>query len=304
MMNLRSLVAAFVVVLLTSCASLPPQAGRVPTHALTDTQGTRLGAAFTPRDQQHPGESAFHLLPDSVDALLARVVLMEYADRSLDLQYYIWHADLTGRELAAALLRAADRGVRVRVLLDDLGTNADDQMLLVLSSHPNIEIRLFNPVANRRFKTLGTATEFARVNRRMHNKSLVADNQFAILGGRNIGDEYFGASSTIAFGDLDVLVHGPVVAEVSDAFDLYWNSDAAYPIENLVGRRADFNALATYRKGLDAYLQSEAQSPYVAQARQRISQAIESRDATFAWGKATLLYDDPEKITRDPSDSE
>ena len=137
-MNLRNLVAAFAVVLSTSCGSLPPQADRVPTHALTDTQVTRLGAAFAPTDQQHPGESAFHLLPDSVDALVARVVLMGYADRSLDLQYYIWHDDLTGRELAAALLRAADRGVRVRVLLDDLGTNADDQMLLALSSHPTL----------------------------------------------------------------------------------------------------------------------------------------------------------------------
>jgi putative cardiolipin synthase len=304
MMNLRNLVAAFAIVILTSCASLPPQAGRVPTHALTDTQATRLGAAFALRDWQHPGESAFHLLPDSVDALIARVVLMGYADRSLDLQYYIWHDDLTGRELAATLLRAADRGVRVRVLLDDLGTNADDQMLLALSSHPNVEIRLFNPVANRRFKTLGTAIEFGRVNRRMHNKALIADNQGTILGGRNIGDEYFGASSTVAFGDLDVLAHGPIVRDVSTAFDEYWNSNASYPIENLLGRQADPSALATGRAELDAWLASKENGAYVQQTKARLTQVVQSRDAEFTWGKATLLYDDPSKIARTPSDVE
>ncbi|MEZ2353025.1 phospholipase D family protein [Caballeronia sp. RCC_10] len=301
---MRLLYAMTMLALMTACASLPPQTGRTPSHAIAKSPDTRLGQAVSESEAAHPDDNAFHLLSDGVDALVARIVLAESADRSLDFQYYIWHDDLTGRAMAASVLRAADRGVRVRLLLDDLGTNADDNLLLALASHPNIQVRLFNPVANRNFKRLGSALEFFRVNRRMHNKSLVADNQFAILGGRNIGDEYFGASSTIEFGDLDVLVHGPVVAEVSDAFDLYWNSDAAYPIESLVGRRAVSNALTTYRKGLDAYLQSEAHSPYVAQARQRISQAIESRDATFAWGKATLLYDDPEKITRDPSDSE
>ncbi|SAL76605.1 phospholipase D/transphosphatidylase [Caballeronia choica] len=304
MINVRSLVAALVVVLLTSCASLPSQVGRAPTHALTDTETTRLGAAFTPREQQHPDDSAFHLLPDSVDALVARMVLIESADRSLDLQYYIWHNDLTGHALAAALLRAADRGVRVRVLLDDLGASADDQLLLTLSSHPNMEIRIFNPVANRRFKFFGMATEFSRVNRRMHNKALIADNQGAILGGRNIGDEYFGAESTVTFGDLDVLVHGPIVRKVSTAFDEYWNSSASYPIETLLGHQADPSALASLRAKREAWFESQENSAYVQQVRARLTQAIHSRDAEFSWGKATLLYDDPSKITRAPSDAE
>jgi putative cardiolipin synthase len=138
----------------------------------------------------------------------------------------------------------------------------------------------------------------------MHNKALIADNQAAILGGRNIGDEYFGASSTVAFGDLDVLVHGPVVREVSSAFDLYWNSDAAYPIDNLMRRHADPDALAGYRAKLDAYLLSEEHSPYVAQVRERLASVIQRRDTEFSWGKATLLYDDPAKITRAPGDTE
>jgi putative cardiolipin synthase len=301
---LRSLLAAFTVALLTSCASLPPQTDRISTHAVADTQDTRLGVAFAPQEKQHPGETAFHLLPDAVNALVARLVLAEAADRTLDLQYYIWHDDLTGRVLAGAVMRAADRGVRVRILLDDLGTNADDKLLLALDSHPNVEIRLFNPVANRTFKKIGMATEFLRVNRRMHNKSMIADNQGAILGGRNIGDEYFGASSDVAFGDLDVLVHGAVVHDVSSAFDLFWNSDAAYPVDRLMGRKADPAALAEVRKQLDDYLASEHDNPYVVTARERLTHVIHSQDAVFSWGKATLLYDDPAKITRSPGNSE
>ena len=303
-MKLRTWFAVASMLLMSACASLPPQTGRVETHALTDTANTRLGTAFAASEAAHPGDNAFHLLSDGTDALIARVILSETADRTLDLQYYIWHDDLTGREMAASIMRAADRGVRVRLLLDDLGTNADDQILLALASHPNVQVRLFNPVANRTFKKLGSAAEFFRVNRRMHNKALIADNQAAILGGRNIGDEYFGASSTVAFGDLDVLVHGPVVPEVSTAFDLYWNSDAAYPIDNLMRRTADPDALAGYREKLNAYLLSETHSPYVAQVRARLASVIQQRDASFSWGKATLLYDDPAKITRAPGDTE
>lgn len=149
MATFRGLVAVLLITLLSACASLPPQTGRTATHALTDTDSTRLATAFIPQERKHPENSAFHLLPNGVDALLARIVLAETAERTLDLQYYIWHDDLTGRHLADAVLKAADRGVRVRILLDDLGTGADDKVLLAISSHPNIEIRLFNPIANR-----------------------------------------------------------------------------------------------------------------------------------------------------------
>lgn len=176
MIMLRSWSAILSLLMLAACASLPPQAGRAPTHAFTDTETTRLALAFRQQAAAHPGQDAFHLLRDPVDALDARVLLADRADRSLDLQYYIWHDDLTGHELADAIIRAADRGVRVRALLDDLGTNADDRKLLEISSHPNIEIRLFNPVATRHFKKIGTVLEFSRVNRRMHNKAMIADN--------------------------------------------------------------------------------------------------------------------------------
>ncbi|MFM0224373.1 phospholipase D family protein [Paraburkholderia dipogonis] len=302
MATFRGIVAVLLITLLSACASLPPQTGRTTTHALTDTDTTRLGTAFIPQERKHPDNSAFHLLPNGVDALLARIVLAEAAERTLDLQYYIWHDDLTGRHLADAVLKAADRGVRVRVLLDDLGTGADDKVLLAISSHPNIEIRLFNPIASRSFKKLGTALEFSRVNRRMHNKALIADNQAAILGGRNIGDEYFGASSEIDFGDLDVLTFGPVVHKVSNAFDEFWNSDAAYPIASLTGHAAEADSLPAYRARLTAFIASERDSPYVTQAKARLGETLNARDTDFSWGKATLLYDDPAKITRSPDD--
>jgi putative cardiolipin synthase len=304
MIKLQPLIISFLAFVMAACSSLPPQTNRAQTFALQDTESTRLGMLFVPEEQSHPGNSAFHLLPDATDAIVARIALAETAERSLDLEYYIWHDDLTGRELAAALLKAADRGVRVRVLLDDLGTNADDQVLLTLSSHPNLKIRLFNPVASRHFKSMASALEFSRVDRRMHNKALIADNEAAILGGRNIGDEYFGASSVVAFGDLDVLVHGPIVRKVSNAFDEFWNSESTYSIEQLMGHSADPSALTVYRTKLDEYVKTEHDSPYVVDARQRLAKVLEAGDADFSWGNATLLYDDPSKVTRDPNDTE
>ncbi|MEA3091787.1 MAG: cardiolipin synthase [Caballeronia sp.] len=302
MARLRDLAAAFLIVLLVSCVSLPPQTGRMPSYALQNTETTPLGERFALGEQAHPGESAFHLLPDSIDALLARVILTERADKTLDLEYYIWHSDLTGRALASAVLKAADRGVRVRMLLDDLGTSADDEALLALSAHPNIAVRLFNPVTSRRFKTISAALDFSRVNRRMHNKALIADNEAAILGGRNIGDEYFGASSAVEFGDLDVLMHGPIVHDVSNSFDKFWNSDAAYPVDRLMGRSADPTTLAAYRAELEQYVASERDSPYVVHARQRLAQLVEAGNVDYVWGKAALFYDDPSKITRPPEE--
>lgn len=290
--------------MLAACASLPPQIDREPTHAYTDTANTRLGIAFSQQAAAHPGQDAFHLLRDPVDALDARVLLADRADRSLDLQYYIWHDDLTGHELADAIIRAADRGVRVRVLLDDLGTNADDRKLLEISSHPNIEIRLFNPVATRHFKKIGTVFELSRVNRRMHNKAMIADNQAAIVGGRNIGDEYFGASSMLEFGDLDVVVHGPVVNDISTEFDTFWNSPYAFSVNALVGHDAAPGGLERERERLRDYLRAMEDDPYVLEARQRLDQIVHGQGTELSWGRATVLYDDPAKIARAPTDSE
>ena len=152
------------------------------------------------------------------------------------MQYYIWRNDITGTLLLDALLRAAERGVRVRLLLDDNGIAGLDQTLSTLDRHPNIEVRLFNHLSLRQAKALGYLTNFPRANRRMHNKSFTVDNQATIIGGRNIGDEYFDASEGVLFADLDVLAIGPVVADTSADFDRYWASDSSYPLELIVPR--------------------------------------------------------------------
>ena len=179
--------------------------------------GTALAAAVRPRVAAHPGQSGLHALPDGREALAARLALADAAQRSLDVQYFIWNKDMAGKVLLEHLFRAADRGVRVRLLLDDLGTMPSDAALLAIDSHPNIEVRMFNPVALRSPRLLGMVADFGRINKRMHNKSFTADGQVSIVGGRNIGDEYFEANAEMNFADLDVAVIGPVVKEVSDA---------------------------------------------------------------------------------------
>ena len=296
-MVLRGFIVATLALIFSGCASLPSNVARDESHALQDTATTTLGLQSNAAQQTHPGQSGFRPLRSGVDALLARIVLADAAQRSLDVQYYIWHDDLTGRLFANALLRAADRGVRVRVLLDDVGAKANDQILLSIDSHPNIEIRLFNPIASRTFRGLGMLSDFSRVNRRMHNKAFVADNQAAILGGRNIGDEYFEASSEVAFGDLDVLTVGPVVGEVSNAFDQFWNAPSSYPIAALLDRSVGSENLTALRAELAAYIEANRDSPYVTHAGSRLAEESKSGRYDFYWGKATLLYDDPAKIS-------
>ena len=195
---------------------------------------TLLGRAIAPQLLQHPGDSGIHTLTDPLEAFAVRMLLARVAERSLDVQYYIWRGDHTGTLLLQALAQAAERGVRVRLLLDDGGTAGLDRELAALALHPQIEVRLFNPFVLRWPKPLGYVTDFNRANRRMHNKSFTADNQASIVGGRNVGDEYFGATNGVLFSDLDVLAVGPIVPEVSQDFDRYWASASAWPVQALV----------------------------------------------------------------------
>jgi cardiolipin synthase C len=285
------------------CATLPANVQRAPSYSLRDTDASELGRTSRSLLAAHPGESGFRPLTSGVDALLARILLADKAERSLDAQYYIWHNDLTGRFFVDALLRAADRGVRVRVLLDDIGVGADDEKLLQLDAHPNVEIRLFNPVASRRFRGLNVLTDFARVNRRMHNKAFIADNQAAILGGRNIGDEYFDAHDEVVFRDLDVLLVGPAVNDVSTAFDRYWNDPLSFGISTLLGRSGNAAATGALRAELAAFVDSQRASPYAVEARARLAGQLPTAAGSYYWGDARLLYDDPEKISRSRDDT-
>src|SRR6478752_10782042 len=233
---LRFLLASAIVTLALSqgCTFLPPLDGRTISNRLQNTAESRLGRSIAPLAEAHPGLTGVVPLLSGRDAFAARVRLADVAERSLDVQYYIWHDDLSGTLLLDALRRAADRGVRVRVLLDDNNTAGLADTLAALDAHANIEVRLFNPFRRRRVRWLDYLTDFSRLNRRMHNKSFTADNEVTIVGGRNVGDEYFGAGHDVLFVDLDVLAIGPVVSDVSRDFDRYWHSESAWPAHRVI----------------------------------------------------------------------
>lgn len=286
-----------VLALVSGCATLPQDYARTESFAIAQTEDTRLGKTFAPLLSQHPDQSGFYMLPHGTDALAARIAVIAASQRSLDLQYYIWHDDLTGRALQNYLLHAADRGVRVRLLLDDLDTAGKDATLFALNAHPNIEIRVYNPFKHRDMRALDYLTNPARINRRMHNKALIADNQVVILGGRNIGDEYFDASHEVAFGDLDTLAVGPVAQDASASFDRYWNSRWVVPLAAFAnGAEVHENAQA-FEQRSDAYLLEAEHSAFSeALEHTQLLRYSSVNDLAFAWSSWVLVSDDPGKV--------
>ena len=249
-LSVWALLCAFVI---GGCASLPKQVERVPSHALPDIEGTTLAQAVAAA-LPGAGRSGFRLMAAGDIAYSARLALTDSAQRTLDLQYYWVASDAPTRTLFAALRRAADRGVRVRLLLDDLSAARHDVGLLRFSSIPNVQVRVFNPFvvgrANVLTRMLFSVGDLARVLRRMHNKLFIADNALAIVGGRNLTAEYFSDDEAQNFADLDVLVGGAVVPRLSNVFDEYWNSDVAYPIETLVAPPGPADPPATPGSGV------------------------------------------------------
>lgn len=220
---------------LQGCA-LPQLQDRTVSNALTEQQAreTHLGKALVQRVQQNKGKAGLYPIHDPKEAFASRMALVRAAERTIDIQSYLWRSDTTGTLMLNELRRAADRGVRVRLLLDDNGITGLDHQLNWVDSHPNVEVRLFNPFVIRNPKWLGYVTDFSRVNRRMHNKTFTVDNQVTIAGGRNIGDEYFGATDDTLFTDLDMLCVGLVVNAVSRDFDAYWRSNSSYPASKIL----------------------------------------------------------------------
>jgi putative cardiolipin synthase len=296
-------VSATLAGLVVGCAGLPPPpADRIASTAITDASDTRLGKAVAPLRATAPaGASGFYALHEPRDAFAARMALAATAERSIDAQYYIWHDDRAGMLLFEALWRAAERGVRVRLLLDDVNTKGLDPILAALEAHPNVEVRLYNPFVQRSARLLGFATEFGRLNRRMHNKSFTADNVATIVGGRNIGDEYFAAGDGADFADLDVLGVGPAVQETSAQFDRYWNSASAYPAAAFVGTPGAEGA-----RELEARFAATRSDPasieYLEAVRKSsLVEELQARRLELDWAVARVVYDDPAK-TLDASD--
>jgi putative cardiolipin synthase len=286
---------------MAGCTTLPSLEGRSVSYAATDTSTGRIGREIAPRVAANPGKSGVYDLSLARDAFAARILLATLADKSLDVQYYIWHPDQAGELLFEALWNAGQRGVRVRLLLDDNNTRDLDPTIAALDANPNIEVRLYNPFVTRGARVLDFMTDFARVNRRMHNKSFTADNQLSIVGGRNIGNEYFAVGHGVVFADWDVLVAGAAVQDIEQAFDRYWNSASAYPAVGLVGSSpADAATMlearfAAVRRDPEsaAYLDTVRTTPLLGD--------LKDNRLPFEWTTARLVVDDPEK-TLDTTD--
>jgi len=281
---------------------------RPPSEAWQHPEETTLGRELAKQLAGHPGQSGFYLLDSGVDAFGMRAGLAESAQRTLDLQYYIVREDTTTQLLLYRVLRAARRGVRVRLLIDDLYAPGPDFDLAAFSAQPNIEVRVFNPFLHRGPMGLSRLLEFlgdpARLNRRMHNKLWIADNAAAIVGGRNLGDEYFDASGEVNFSDLDILAAGPVVRDISRSFDDYWNSEWSVPIEAFVAEPPGPERLAGLERGLETRLQAFRDTDYARVLRDtRLGLQLRSGQLPLIPAHATALYDKPEKYSGSDGDA-
>ncbi|MGJ7543585.1 phospholipase D family protein [Variovorax sp. LT1R16] len=290
------------VVLLAACGGLPIAKQMQPTLSRPVDPTTPLAKivqASTP-----PGEhSGFRLMPLGVYSLDARIELARRAQRTIDVQYYVLANDGAGGLLLRTLKEAALRGVRVRLLVDDLYTVDTDQMLLALTATPNVEVRLFNPFCCARGSLAGrfaaSAFDVLRLNHRMHNKLFIADGVMAVAGGRNIADEYFTLNSAQNFIDMDALVVGKVVRELEVIFDLYWNSDEVYPIAAIVQPYAGTMAMASdfdARVGMGAPPPKVVLPPADVLGYGPIGEEFDAGQVGFLWGQAGAVADPPAKL--------
>jgi len=322
-------IALLELLLAAGCTTLPPGTGlpKPPSSAVAPSVETALGKAFLPLAKSHGEDSAFRMLSAGIDGLTARVEMIDAAQRSLDLQYYIFRSDKSGNLIAQALLRAADRGVRVRVITDDGESVSGDERLLSLAAKPGIEIRLFNPLRYRGHLKLVRGADWlfeeGRLDYRMHNKLMVADNAVAIIGGRNIGDQYFQIDPESQFGDDDVVVAGPIVQRLSAVFDQFWNCDLAIPALAVDKRHTSGKALSTFLAMLakdgdqvgvkhaaikpGAAIKPVATSTASADSTQGADRQpfldIVSGRASLIWSPMTLVYDSPDKKDVDKGNS-
>lgn len=285
--------AALVGLALLTRTELPERLPQTAAAALGNTANTALGRAVVREmagQTGGPRTSGIFPLYDGRDAFAARTVLADKAEKSIDAQYYIWNDDMAGRLLLQSLLKAANRGVRVRLLLDDNNTQGLDALLVALDQHPHMEVRLFNPFMQRKQRALGFLSDFSRLNRRMHNKSFTVDGQITVVGGRNVGDAYYEVGKGTFFADLDVAAIGPVVQSVARQFETYWTSASVYPLQRIMPTFSVPATLSTL-PATDALTQSYLQ----AVAASGLMQQLQTGSLPLYWAEATLIADDPAK---------
>ncbi|WP_028108194.1 phospholipase D family protein [Ferrimonas futtsuensis] len=282
--------------LLAGCATSLPQVAQTPSHSRPAPEHSPLYQAFAPLVSEQAGLSGVYPISDGREALIIRLLAASQAVSSIDLQTYIYRGDDTGRALLWSLWQAAERGVRVRLLLDDMQSGKDDA-LSRLNQHPNIQVRLFNPFTNRRWRSLEMLASFDRTNRRMHNKSMVVDGTLAITGGRNIGDEYFAANQQVSFGDFDVMLLGPAVTETASQFDLYWNSGFAIGVEHLILEQEAISTDQITREFAEVIERDQArQQAYIDSLRDTpLVRHLTEKTLPLYWGEIHVVADAPEK---------
>ena len=297
----RILILLLLTMVFTGCATVPFDKPKPYSKAITDTADTGLGKDVSKWADTHGGLSGFYPLSQGIDALGVRLRLAEVAEKSIDLQYFLMKRDTAGFVMMNALLKAADRGVRVRFLLDDIFTTASDRGLLLMNQHPNIEVRLFNPISRRGFSSLNFVGDFRQANRRMHNKSFTVDNQISIVGGRNIADEYFDLKKESEFVDFDVMAMGPIAAEISTSFDEFWNHSRAVPIDQIAANKAN-EELETVRADIAEEFNGIYDTVYKqALESQLLQDLIADRQPLFP-AEARVLSDRPDKLINEISE--
>ncbi|MFT4173543.1 MAG: phospholipase D family protein [Rhodocyclaceae bacterium] len=301
----RIMMSAFALLAAAGCASIPDLQPGPPSQARPADPNAPLARRYANGD--HPGQSGFALVGEGGDAFSMRVAMIEQARHTLDLQYYIIRPDDTGHYLISKLIEAAQRGVRVRLLVDDIYTAGHEMDMAELASHSNIDVRVFNPFMGRDAVGISRMLEFIvnsdRVNRRMHNKLFIADNSAVLFGGRNLGNEYFSSPSNISFVDLDVFASGPIVQDISRSFDEYWNNELAIPLGQLASmpnEKAQRKALAELATQVRAFEQSQQFRDL--KTNGRFPEGL-PRKGDLSWARSRAVWDNPRKA-QPPTDEE
>lgn len=298
---MRASLLLLIVLALVGCASHPrPE----PSQALPAENSPLVQRIEQLAAGHAAGQSGYRLLPQSNEAFAARAEMIRAASRSLDIQYYILHDGLSTRALVVELLAAADRGVRIRLLLDDTASDGGDYRIATLAAHPNIQIRVFNPLRLGRStgitRALGRLLHLSQQHRRMHNKLMLADSHLAIVGGRNLGDEYFDADQRLNFTDIDLLAAGPVARQLADSFDQYWNHSLSVPIEQFLWRPPRQASLDKARRQLHRSLDKarrEADALYHRLLRYRQQPQLRQWLDEMIWAPGQAMWDAPDKVT-------
>lgn len=283
---------------LPACSTLPKQQSITPQYAYDiDTDQTTLAKIIHPLKLQNPELTGYHILYEPLEAIAARIQLIEKAEKTLDLQYYIWDNDKIGALALYKIIQAADRGVKVRLLMDDNNAKAMESIYLALDQHANIEVKLFNPYKFRRLRPVDMVLDLKRINRRMHNKTFTADNQITLIGGRNMSNQYYNVSDSYQFSDVDVMLVGQAVDDITHSFDEYWNHSFAYPVRNIVNHQQYTLRYEGLKEQLKDHYEEITVQNYL-----NLSNLTHDFDhwlnteIQLDWVKAEVIKDSPEKI--------